>query len=412
MPALDTLRRTLEASRAEMIALQTLLSSIPAIAPESGGDGESLKCAALEKWLLDAGFAREQLAHFDAPDKRVSSGLRPNLVLTVPGKDDSGAVWVMAHLDVVPPGDLGLWKSDPFSVQYDETADKLTGRGVEDNQQGLTAGVFAALALLRNGVTPERTVKLLFMADEEFGSEYGIKFLLRNHRQIFGKDDLILIPDGGDAHGETIEVAEKNILWLRLHTTGRQSHGSMPDKGKNAHLAACDLALRLNDLENFFGERDDLFSPSRSTFQPTKKEANVETVNIIPGDDVLYMDCRILPRYSLDEVRGEVARRVREVESKYGVTIEVSEMQAQQSPATPVTSPVVTRLAEAIKAAHGIEARPIGIGGGTVGAELRNFGYNAAIWSTIDEVCHQPNEYCYVRNIIADAVTLCALFIG
>lgn len=412
MPALDTLRRTLEASRAEMIALQTLLSSIPAIAPESGGDGESLKCAALEKWLLDAGFAREQLAHFDAPDKRVSSGLRPNLVLTVPGKDDSGAVWVMAHLDVVPPGDLGLWKSDPFSVQYDETADKLTGRGVEDNQQGLTAGVFAALALLRNGVTPERTVKLLFMADEEFGSEYGIKFLLRNHRQIFGKDDLILIPDGGDAHGETIEVAEKNILWLRLHTTGRQSHGSMPDKGKNAHLAACDLALRLNDLENFFGERDDLFSPSRSTFQPTKKEANVETVNIIPGDDVLYMDCRILPRYSLDEVRGEVARRVREVESKYGVTIEVSEMQAQQSPATPVTSPVVTRLAEAIKKAHGIEARPIGIGGGTVGAELRNFGYNAAIWSTIDEVCHQPNEYCYVRNIIADAVTLCALFIG
>lgn len=412
MPALDTLRRTLEASRAEMIALQTLLSSIPAIAPESGGDGESLKCAALEKWLLDAGFAREQLAHFDAPDKRVSSGLRPNLVLTVPGKDDSGAVWVMAHLDVVPPGDLGLWKSDPFSVQYDEAADKLTGRGVEDNQQGLTAGVFAALALLRNGVTPERTVKLLFMADEEFGSEYGIKFLLRNHRQIFGKDDLILIPDGGDAHGETIEVAEKNILWLRLHTTGRQSHGSMPDKGKNAHLAACDLALRLNDLENFFGERDDLFSPSRSTFQPTKKEANVETVNIIPGDDVLYMDCRILPRYSLDEVRGEVARRVREVESKYGVTVEVSEMQAQQSPATPVTSPVVTRLAEAIKAAHGIEARPVGIGGGTVGAELRNFGYNAAIWSTIDEVCHQPNEYCYVRNIIADAVTLCALFIG
>lgn len=412
MPALDTLRRTLEASRAEMIALQTLLSSIPAIAPESGGDGESLKCAALEKWLLDAGFAREQLAHFDAPDKRVSSGLRPNLVLTIPGKDDSGAVWVMAHLDVVPPGDLRLWKSDPFSVQYDEAADKLTGRGVEDNQQGLTAGVFAALALLRNGVTPERTVKLLFMADEEFGSEYGIKFLLRNHRQIFGKDDLILIPDGGDAHGETIEVAEKNILWLRLHTTGRQSHGSMPDKGKNAHLAACDLALRLNDLENFFGERDDLFSPSRSTFQPTKKEANVETVNIIPGDDVLYMDCRILPRYSLDEVRGEVARRVREVESKYGVTIEVSEMQAQQSPATPVSSPVVTRLAEAIKAAHGIEARPIGIGGGTVGAELRNFGYNAAIWSTIDEVCHQPNEYCYVRNIIADAVTLCALFIG
>ena len=248
------------------------------------------------------------------------------------------------------------------------------------------------------------------MADEEFGSEYGIKYLLRNHSEIFRNHDLILIPDGGDSKGETIEVAEKNILWLRLHTIGQQSHGSMPNKGKNAHLAACDLALRLNDLENFFNETDDLFSPNYSTFQPTKKESNVETVNIIPGDDVFYMDCRILPRYSLDEVRAEVKKRVAEVEAKYGVKVDVSEPQAQQSPATSVDAPVVKKLAAAIKKANGFEAKPIGIGGGTVGAELRCCGFSAAIWSTMDEVCHQPNEYCYVRNIIADAETLCALF--
>ena len=411
MNTFDTLKKTLAESRAKIIELETLLSSIPAIAPESGGDGESKKCSALEKWLCEAGFSREQMQHFDAPDKRVSSGVRPNVVLTIPGKSDDYAIWVMAHMDVVPPGDLKLWKSDPFCVQYDEESDKLIGRGVEDNQQGLVSGVFAALALLKNKVTPAHTVKLLFMADEEFGSEYGIKYLLRNHSEIFRNHDLILIPDGGDAKGETIEVAEKNILWLRVHTIGQQSHGSMPNKGKNAHLAACDLALRLNDLENFFNKKDDLFSPNYSTFQPTKKEANVETVNIIPGDDVFYMDCRILPRYSLDMVRAEVNKRVSEVESKYGVKIEVSEPQAQQSPATSVDAPVVKKLSAAIKKAHGIEARPIGIGGGTVGAELRCCGYSAAIWSTMDEVCHQPNEYCYVRNIIADAETLCAMFI-
>ncbi|WP_407425397.1 M20 family metallo-hydrolase [Treponema sp.] len=410
MKKLDTLKETLADLRPQMIELERVLSSIPAIAPESGGDGESKKCAALEKWLIEAGFSKSQMEHFDAPDKRVTSGIRPNVVLTIPGKSDDYSIWVMAHMDVVPPGDLKLWKSDPYMVQYDEKSDKLIGRGVEDNQQGLVSGVMAALSLLKNKVTPEHTVKLLFMADEEFGSEYGIKYLLREHGEIFKNHDLILIPDGGDAKGETIEVAEKNILWLRLHTIGQQSHGSMPDKGKNAHLASCDLALRLNDLENFFSEKDDLFSPNYSTFQPTKKEANVQTVNIIPGDDVFYMDCRILPRYSLEEVRAEVAKRVSEIEEKYGVKIEVTEPQAQQSPATPVTAPVVQKLKEAIKTAHEIEARPIGIGGGTVGAELRNCGYNAAIWSTMDEVCHQPNEYCYVRNIIADAETLCALF--
>lgn len=394
-----------------MVELETLLSSVPAMAPESGGEGELKKCEALEKWLLDNGFEKSQLERFDAPDERVPSKIRPNMVLTLPGKSDDYAIWVMAHMDVVPPGNLKLWKTDPWKAVYDEKQGKIFGRGVEDNQQGLVSAVFAALALKDEKTVPEHTVKILFMADEEFGSEFGAKFLLREHRDLFRKNDLILIPDGGDSKGATIEVAEKNILWLRLHTLGAQSHGSMPQKGKNAALAAADLALRLNGLEKIFSERDELFTPPYSTFQPTKKEANVETVNIIPGDDVFYMDCRILPRYTLDSVRKEVARCVREVEEKYGVKIEASEPEATESPATAADAPVVKKLAAAIKTAHGIEAKPVGIGGGTVGAYFRKLGYNAAIWSTLDEVCHQPNEYCYVKNISADAVTLAALFV-
>lgn len=406
----EILKGWLENSRPDIVELQTLLTSIPAMAPESGGDGEWNKCAALKKWLMDRGFEENQFEQFDAPDSRVSAGVRPNLMLTVPGKKQQ-AVFVMAHLDVVPPGNLDLWHSDPWKAVYDEKNDRITGRGVEDNQQGLVSGVIAALALLKNKIVPEFTVKLFFMADEEFGSEYGMKFLLREHRELFKKDDLILIPDGGDPEGKTVEIAEKNILWLRLHTLGLQSHGSMPQKGKNAHLAACDLALRLNDLENFFNARNELFNPPFSTFQPTKKEGNVDTVNIIPGDDVFYMDCRILPQYTLEEVRLEIKRRVLEVEKKYGVKVEIEEPQKQQSPATPADSPVVVKLMQAIKAAHGFEAVPVGIGGGTVGAELRSLGFHAAIWSTIEEVCHQPDEYSILGNAIADAQTLCALFL-
>lgn len=391
-----------------MIELQTLLSSIPAIAPDSGGEGELKKCEALTEFLRKNGFSGVEFQRFDATDSRVPSGIRPNLVVTVPGKKDDFSIWIMAHMDVVPPGDLSLWKTDPWNVV--EKDGKLFGRGVEDNQQGLVSSVLAAKSFLDNGILPEHTVKLLFVADEEFGSTYGIKFLLREHRNLFGKNDLIIIPDGGDSSGEAIEVAEKNILWMRLRTMGVQSHGSMPDKGKNAHLAACDLSLRLNDLENVFNEKDESFVPPYSTFQPTKKEANVESVNIIPGDDVFFMDCRILPRYTLKEVRARVDERVRAVEEKYGVKIQVTEVQHEESPATPADAPVVKRLAAAIKEAHGITARTIGIGGGTVGALFRQLGYNVAIWSTLDEVCHQPNEYCIIENIEKDAMTLAALF--
>ena len=105
-------------------------------------------------------------------------------------------------------------------------------------------------------------------------------------------------------------------------------------------------------------------------------------------------------------MRGEVQKRVREVEEKYGVRIEVSEAQAEESKATPKDAPVVRELAAAIKAVHGLEARTVGVGGGTVAAGLRNLGYHCVVWSTMDEVCHQPNEYAVVQNIAKDALTI------
>ena len=42
----------------EIVELQTLLTSIPAIAPEGGGDGEDKKAVALENWLNKKGFEK------------------------------------------------------------------------------------------------------------------------------------------------------------------------------------------------------------------------------------------------------------------------------------------------------------------------------------------------------------------
>ena len=198
-------------SRSEIVALETLLTSIPAIAPEGGGDGEEKKCRALEEWLRKNGFDKNgcTIERFEAPDSRVSAGVRPSLVVTIPGQDDSQRVWVMAHMDVVPIGDPKLWNTDPWKLT--EKDGRIYGRGVEDNQQGLCSAAFAALYYIKNGLTPAHTVKLLFVADEENGSEYGAIWLIHN-TDLFRKNDLVLIPDGGDSEGRTIEIAEKNLL--------------------------------------------------------------------------------------------------------------------------------------------------------------------------------------------------------
>ena len=407
MAELGKIREYIKNSRKEMIELQTLLTSIPAIAPESGGEGEYDKAQALIEWLKKNGFTDIQV--LNAKDERAKNGVRPNIIATIPGESDEYALWIMAHMDVVPPGDLSAWNSDPYKVI--EKDGKLIGRGVEDNQQGLVSAVFAALALMKNGAKPSHTVKLVFMADEECGSTYGMHYLIKEHRDLFRKQDLYLIPDGGDPKGETIEVAEKNLVWIRFHTIGLQSHGSLPNKGHNAALAASDLMLRINDLENVYNKQDNLFDPPYSTFQPTMRLANVSSINIIPGDDISCCDCRIIPEYDVDEILKEVRKRCDIVEKKYGVKIEFETRQKEQSPATPVTAPIVQKLSKVLKEVHGVTARTIGIGGGTVGAILRCIGCDAAIWSSLDEVCHSPNEYCVIESMIRDSETMAALML-
>ncbi|MDR2245937.1 MAG: M20 family metallo-hydrolase [Treponema sp.] len=413
---MDTIERCIgrfiEASEELAVELETELTKRPAIAPESGGAGELDKCEFLAGWLRAQGITG--LARYDAPDGRASGGVRPNLEATIPGRSDARRLWIMSHLDVVPPGEAALWESDPWTVvrKDDGPGARLIGRGVEDNQQGIVSSVIAALALVRENIIPPHTVKLLFVADEEAGSAYGILWLIKN-RSLFRPDDMALIPDGGDPRGETIEIAEKNLLWARFVTKGRQAHGSRPDQGANAHLAGADLAVRLHRrLSEKFSDRDPLFEPAYSTFQPTRKEANVPNINTIPGEDVFCMDMRILPRYSNKTVLAEIDRIKAEVESEYGVTIAYTLPQQAESKPTPPDTPLVKLLSQAVKETCGVETRTIGIGGGTVGAALRNIGIPSAVWSRMEEAAHQPNEFALIGNILGNAQVMARLMMA
>jgi succinyl-diaminopimelate desuccinylase len=397
----------LDGSTHAIVELETMLSSMPAIAPDSGGVGEMKKAESLIGWLGAKGI--HEIERYDAPDPRVPGGKRPNIVATIPGASDSGRVWIMSHLDVVPEGDRSMWKTDPFKVEFKDG--RVYGRGVEDNQQGIVSSIFAVLSIIAAGEMPAHTVKLLFVADEEVGSVYGIQYILKT-QSLFRKDDVIIIPDGGNAQGTDIEVAEKNLCWLKLVTKGKQCHGSTPDEGANAFLAACELALAVHDLERtVFTARDGLFSPDRTTLSPTKKEANVPNVNTIPGDDAFYVDMRILPQYPIDQVLAEISKAMRTIEAKHGVKMSYEVVQRNESKATAPDASVVKRLAKSVKEVYGVDAKPIGIGGGTVGAYLRNAGFDSVVWSRLEETAHQPNENAQIANIVGDAKVFASLML-
>src|SRR3990172_11638224 len=326
----EELFHQVEKLKPEMTEALTKLIRVPAVAPENGGNGEKLKAEQLMELLEAAGF--DSIERFDAEDSRVSSGKRPNIIAVCHGESDAEKLWIVTHLDVVPAGEETLWTvTKPFEPIVKDG--KVYGRGSEDNGQSLVASIFAVKALKQLGVKPKRTVAIAFVADEEQGSKFGIQHLI--NKGLFGKNDLVVVPDGGNADGSFVEVAEKSLFWFRIRTVGKQTHGSLPDKGLNANRVGMKVALALDErLHGKFGFRDDFFDVPYSTFEPTKREGNVDAVNIIPGEDVSYFDCRVLPSYHLDKVVAEINGVLAEFEGKTGAKFKVELLAKQDAPPT------------------------------------------------------------------------------
>ena len=415
---IESILREVEGLRDKMAETLMELVKIPALSPDYGGEGEYDKAQKLLEIIKDWPFDRVEV--YNAPDERAKNGVRPSILAYYYGErgEKSPRLWILTHMDIVPPGDLSKWTiTEPFKPLVKDG--KVYGRGSEDNGQSLVASLYAVRAMMNLGVRPKRTVVLAFVADEETGSKYGVEWLMREHPELFRKDDLVLVPDGGNEDGTFIEVAEKSILWLRIKVRGKQVHASMPDKGLNAHRVALDLAYHLDKLLHEKYDRvDPLFDPPTSTFEPTMVRNPADSPNIAPGEHEIVFDCRVLPDYSLDEIMGDVKRLIEEVREKYRKEIagdilpEIDVEILQRGDAAPPTNPegeIVVLLKEAIRRLRGKEAKVGGIGGGTFAAYFRRLGIPAVVWATLDETAHQPNEYAKIDNMVEDAKVMAIL---
>jgi succinyl-diaminopimelate desuccinylase len=393
--------------RDEVIELQRNLTARVALGPLNGGNGEHEKMDFIHQLLRK--MKPDMIQEIHAPDEKARDGYRPNLIARWEGKKKDSVVWILAHADIVPPGNLSLWDSDPYQIKVD--GDRIIGRGVEDNQHGFVSAYLALKAILDSHKRLQQSVGLIIVADEETGSRYGLSYILRHHGDIFSPEDLIIVPDAGNEDGTMIEIAEKSMLWLKFTINGRQCHASTPHKGKNSLVGAARLIVALAELKEKFAASNPLFSPPVSTFEPTKFLANVSNVNTIPGKETFYMDCRILPEHNVDEVIETAQQIVSSVAAELALHMELKSEHRHDAPLpTPATAPVVAALKKAVMNVTGREAKPMGIGGGTVAAFFREAGLPAAVWSTCPDTAHQPNEYCLISQIITDAKVFATIY--
>jgi len=395
---IDQLRDEMKNDLIEML-------KIPALGPDNDGDGEMDKTEFLMELIKDFGF--DEIKRYDAPDPRVSSGKRPNIVAIKKGESDK-SIAILAHMDIVPEGDLDQWETDPYDPQFIDG--KIYGRGAEDNGQEVIAGLYAVKALTEAGVEPHYNIKMMIVSDEETGSQYGARYII--DEGAVDEGDLIVVPDHSESNGKFIEVVEKSGLWVKITCRGKQGHAAMPGDTLNANRAMAEYQYRVDKIlkEKFYSITNELFSPSFSTFEPTKREKNVPNVNTIPGKEVQYFDCRIIPEVDVAKVKAVFEDAGEELKEKYGTNYEIEyNRDSEAPPGTPVDSEVVVKLSEAVKKVTGHKPAPVGIGGGTVAAIFRRKGLPAAVWCSNHNMAHQPNEYAVLDNMVRDCKVFCAM---
>ncbi|MDO4987417.1 MAG: M20 family metallo-hydrolase [Synergistes sp.] len=392
----------------QMVSTLGEMVSFPAVSPDDGGEGEYAKAQFLLQKLNELGF--DNITVHTSPDPNARGGGHPNIVFGVKGRK-AKRLWFVAHIDVVPEGDRKLWNTDPFNAVIKDG--RIYGRGTSDNGQSLVASLYALYALKELGITPEYEICLALVSNEEVGSEHGIKYLIQQN--LFRKDDLVVVPDMGSENGDMIEIAEKTMAWLDFTLRGKQVHASTPELGINACRAANEFCCNLdNALHAAFPEEDKTFIPPCSTFEPTRRSANVPNVNTVPGIETFSFDCRLLPSVSFADVKKVIDSEIKKTEEKHGVKITFKvTMSGSSQTQTPSDAPVVKMLIGAIKDVFpNVKPQTFGIGGGTCAAFFRAEGIHSAVWGQNLGSEHMPNEFAVIEHLLNEAKVFALMMAG
>lgn len=247
----DDERRVLDLVDEEaMLADLSALVGIPSVGGTPGEVAAQRWCADRLRVLgLEVDEWEIHLAELSAdpgfPGVEVDRARAVGVVAVLPPSDDvapsTPALAFCGHTDVVPPGNLDAWTSDPFVLRVQDG--RAHGRGVCDMKAGVIAMMSAVDALRRAGVRRTRPIAIHCVSGEEDGGLGSFATLRRGHR---AEACVIAEPTA-----ESVIPTNAGSLTFRLEVPGLAVHGSRRDHGVSAidKLAVVQDALRILEID-------------------------------------------------------------------------------------------------------------------------------------------------------------------
>lgn len=212
--------------------------------------------------------------------------------------DSHPVVCFAGHTDVVPPGPLDAWDSDPFDPSMRDGY--LYGRGAADMKSSLAAFVVAIEQFIAGRPDHPGSIALLITSDEEGPAVDGtVRVVERLHDRGEMLDYCVVgEPSSVERLGDMIKNGRRGTLSGKLIVRGVQGHVAYPHLARNpVHLVApviAELAATRWD------EGDAYFPPT--TWQVSNIHAGTGATNVIPGTLELDFNFRYAPLNSREDL--------------------------------------------------------------------------------------------------------------
>jgi succinyl-diaminopimelate desuccinylase len=357
------------------LELARALIARPSVTPNDAG------CQALiAERLAPLGFSSEPLS---------SNGVE-NLWL----RRGTGApiVCFAGHTDVVPPGPLGRWRSDPFTPS--ERDGCLYGRGAADMKSSIAAFVTAAEAFVKQFPRHRGSIALLLTSDEEGPATDGtVKVVERMARRGERLDYCIVgEPTSAALLGDGIKNGRRGSLLGELTVRGVQGHVAYPHLAKNPVHAVAPALAELATIE--WDKGDDYFPPT--TWQVSNIHAGTGATNVIPGELKALFNFRFSPASPAEDLK----RRLREVLDRHGLDYSIEWALSGRPFITP-RGRLVAALSSAIESVTGRRPELSTTGGTSDGRFIAAICPEVVELGPVNQSIHKLDEHIALADLEA-----------
>lgn len=354
----------------------------PSVTPDDAG------CQALlAERLAPLGFRCETMTFGDVTNLWARRG-------------DSAPVFCFAgHTDVVPPGNLDDWTSDPFVPRIDGTV--MYGRGTADMKSGLAAMIVAIEEFLAAHADHRGSLALLITSDEEGRARDGTLKVVETLTARNEAIDWCVIgePSSRDSLGDIVRIGRRGSLSGTLTVAGIQGHVAYPDLAVNpihrfAPVLAELQATRWDDGNEFFPP---------TSFQIVNVHADGGAVNVTPGE----LTARFNFRYSTEWSHEALQDRVHAVLDAHDIDYEI-DWHLSGKPFLTRPGVLIDATANAVEQFTGGPPE-LSTGGGTSdGRFISPAGADVVELGPVNASIHKVNEHVD----LADVVRLAAMYRG